>query len=70
MPQSWLSDLVSRIAPRYQKLSLFLMESATDDIKVQQRGVALVADFRNLNISRFRSAVGLEDEQRWDWMGY
>lgn len=46
---------------RYQKLSLFLMEAATDDLRVQQRGVALVADFRELNFQRFRSAVGLED---------
>jgi len=48
----------------YQKLSLFLMEAATDDLRVQQRGVALVADFRELNFQRFRSAVGLEDIKR------
>ena len=40
---------------------MFLMECATDAPAVQQRGVALLADFRELNVGRFRRALGVED---------
>ena len=40
------------------------MESATDSPAVQQRGVALLADFRELNLHRFRRALGVEDGPR------
>lgn len=49
---------------QYQKLTLFLMECATDALAVQQRGVALLADFRELNVGRFRRALGVEDIKR------
>merc|ERR1719330_1187196 len=43
---------------------MFLMERATDDPAVQQRGISLVVDFRGVQFSRFASIVRMDDVRR------
>eukprot|EP00930_Biecheleria_cincta_P021368 TRINITY_DN15860_c0_g1_i2.p1 TRINITY_DN15860_c0_g1~~TRINITY_DN15860_c0_g1_i2.p1 ORF type:complete len:277 (+),score=51.69 TRINITY_DN15860_c0_g1_i2:32-862(+) len=46
----------------YQKMSMFLMERATDCVEVQKRGIALIADFRGMQVTRLlREADGAKD---------
>lgn len=49
---------------QFQKASLFLMESATDNIEVQKRGIALIVDFRGVQFSRFARTIGMDDIKR------
>eukprot|EP00930_Biecheleria_cincta_P021367 TRINITY_DN15860_c0_g1_i1.p1 TRINITY_DN15860_c0_g1~~TRINITY_DN15860_c0_g1_i1.p1 ORF type:complete len:308 (+),score=55.80 TRINITY_DN15860_c0_g1_i1:32-955(+) len=55
----------------YQKMSMFLMERATDCVEVQKRGIALIADFRGMQVTRLLRTVGVEDMQRGlrCWLG-
>eukprot|EP00439_Symbiodinium_sp_Y106_P037928 s4855_g4.t1 len=48
----------------YQKLSLFLIERATDSLDVQTRGVALIIDFRSVQFTKLWSVLRLEDIKR------
>mmetsp|Transcript_24782 Transcript_24782/g.56019 ORF Transcript_24782/g.56019 Transcript_24782/m.56019 type:complete len:286 (-) Transcript_24782:320-1177(-) len=48
----------------YQKLSMFLMERATDHLAVQRRGVALVVDFRGAQFSKLSAKMHVEDLKR------
>ncbi|OLQ14269.1 Alpha-tocopherol transfer protein [Symbiodinium microadriaticum] len=48
----------------YQKLSLFLIERATDTLDVQTRGVALIIDFRGVQFTKLWSVLRLEDIKR------
>jgi len=61
-----MAKLDLKLAPveTYQKLSLFLMEHATDYREVQDRGVAVILDFRGVQFTKFQSMVGMEDIKR------
>jgi len=48
----------------YQKASCFLMEGVTDDLQVQQRGIALIIDFKGMQLSTFLSIVSMDDVRR------
>jgi len=69
-PAGCLVFNMSRLDPRvcsvqdYQKMSMFLMERATDDLETQQRGIAIVVDFRGMEFSRLISIVGVDDIRR------
>lgn len=45
----------------YQKMTLYLMERATDDPEAQRRGVALILDFRGLQVLRLKGILGMHD---------
>jgi len=48
----------------YQKMSMFLMERATDEAATQQRGIAVVVDFRGVRFSQLTSSLTLADVRR------
>jgi hypothetical protein len=48
----------------YQKVSCFLMERMTDDVEVQQRGIALIMDFKDVQLSRLKSLLSNNDIRR------
>jgi len=48
----------------YQMLTMFLMEQATDSRQVQERGIAAIVDFRQVQLTKLLGAVSVEDVYR------
>jgi len=48
----------------YQKMGTFLVEHATDQLAVQQRGVALVVDCKGVELASLMRTMGLADLRR------
>lgn len=48
----------------YQKMSMFLMERATDNPATQRQGIALVVDFRGVQLSHLTRHLGMDDIRR------
>mmetsp|Transcript_68974 Transcript_68974/g.193519 ORF Transcript_68974/g.193519 Transcript_68974/m.193519 type:complete len:334 (+) Transcript_68974:75-1076(+) len=69
-PAACLAFNMARLDPAlcsledYQKLTMFLMENATDRPEVQRRGVAAIVDFRGVQLSKLLGAVRVEDVYR------
>lgn len=69
-PAACLVFTMARLDPRvgsvedYQKMSTFLMEHATDDPATQRQGIAVVVDFRGVQLTRLSSILGMEDIRR------
>ena len=57
-------DIAVAAVAAFQQMAMYLIEQATEDVRVQQVGVALLFDCRAVDGGALAAAVGLDDVQR------